>query len=766
MESIIVYNRICDLINVSKAFMKPKQKIKSLNYTLLRKKIPLSTFDFETTDELEALNKFLGQERALQAVKFGIGVNSQGYNMYAMGPSGIGKRSLIRSVLKEHAATRAIPSDWCYIHNFKLPSKPIALELPPGIGPSLQDDMKMLVEELSNSILAVFESDEYNNSMAKINQEFNRKRRQKDTKNINTKLIPRLYKERHKKEKSLQCDLTRIVVEPIINKVKKKYPDLKNVTDYLSSVQEDVISHVNDFIKMDEVTNTLYFDMESPLLINYQVNLLVNNKDLAGAPIIFEDNPSYSNLICRIEHSALNGVLTTNFTLIKPGSLHRANGGYLVIEARKLKKYHDAWDGLKRALYTREIKIDSPEDLSDQAKPISLEPESIPLNVKIILLGERYIYFTLTNHDPDFNELFKVTIDFDEAIDRNKKNIELYARLIATIVQKEKLRTFHRDAVSAIIEHSSRIAEDNEKLSMHIRSLNNLVIEADYWAGIKGNQMVRIGDVQEALTSQIHRMDRTRELYYEDIYRNFIIIHTEGSVVGQVNALSVVRSGKFSYGHPTRITAVVRVGKGQIIDIQREIKMAGPSFSKAGFIISNFIASRYSHDHPLSLFASFSFEQMYAHIDGDSASVAEVCALLSALANVPIKQSIAVTGSMDQYGRVQAIGGVNEKIEGYFDICKFKGLDGSQSVIIPAVNIKNLMLREDIVDAVRKKLFYIYVIDYIDDAIKLLTGMTAGPKINGKYNKNTFNYKVEKKLLEFSERGKSERLKLKKNQMD
>lgn len=744
--------------------MKPKQKIKSLSYTLLRKKIPHSNFDFETTDELEALNEFLGQERALEAVKFGIGVQSQGYNMYAMGPSGIGKRSLINTVLELHAANKPVPSDWCYIHNFKLPMKPTALQLPAGKGLSLQHDMKLLVDELSNSILAIFESDEYNNNMAKISQEFNRKRRKngvkQNRKNIKTKIIPRLYKERHKKEKALQCELTKTVVEPLINKLKRKYADLENVNNYLMAVQEDIITHVNDFIKTDELTNTLYFDLECPLLINYQVNLLVNNKDLTGAPIIFEDNPSYSNLICRVEHSAQNGILTTNFTLIKAGSLHRANGGYLLIEARKLRKHHDAWDGIKRALYTKEIKIDSPEDLSEQAKPISLEPEAIPLNVKVILLGERHIYFTLTNHDPDFNQLFKVTIDFDEIIDRNKTNIKLYARLIATTVHREKLRPFNKHAIAGIIEYSSRIAEDNEKLSTHIRSLNNLIIESDYWAGTKGHKIVGLEDVQSALLSQVHRTDRTRKLYYEDIYRHFVIIKTQGLSIGQVNALSVIRSGKFSYGHPTRITAVVRMGKGRIIDIQREIKMAGPSYSKGGLIISNFIASRYNTEHSLSLFASFAFEQLYAHLDGDSASIAEVCALLSALSKVPIKQSLAVTGSMDQHGNVQAIGAVNEKIEGYFDICKFRDLDGSQGVIIPAVNVKNLMLREDVVEAVKKKKFTIYAINTIDDAILLLTGTISGKKINGKYTKNSINAKVEKRLLEFSKNYRLERMKL------
>jgi predicted ATP-dependent protease len=347
-------------------------------------------------------------------------------------------------------------------------------------------------------------------------------------------------------------------------------------------------------------------------------------------------------------------------------------------------------------------------------------------------------------------------------INRSNKNIKLYARLIATTVQREKLRVFNKHAVGEIIEYSSRIADDNEKLSTHIRSLNNLIIESDYWAGINGHKIVDVRDVQQALSAQVHRMDRTRELYYDDIYRLFVIIKTAGHSVGQVNALSVIRLGKFSYGHPTRITAVARMGKGHIIDIQREVKMAGPSYSKGGLIISNFISSRYNNNHSLSLYASFSFEQIYGRLDGDSASIAEVCALLSALSYVPIKQSLAVTGSMDQHGNVQSIGAVNQKIEGYFDVCKLRGLDGSQGVIIPAVNVNNLMLREDVVDAVKKKKFTVYMMNTIDEAILLLTGVSAGRKVNGKYQKNSVNDKVEKRLLEFGENYRLERKNLKK----
>ncbi|MDA8561882.1 AAA family ATPase, partial [Gammaproteobacteria bacterium] len=483
---------------------------------------------------------------------------------------------------------------------------------------------------------------------------------------------------------------------------------------------------------------------------NYKINLIVNNENLKGAPIIFEDNPTYSNLICSIEHDNEQGLLKTNFNLIKSGSLHKANGGYLVINAKKIKKNKDAWEALKLALFNEEINIEVPEYSSEQAKPVSLEPYPIKLKVKIILIGERYVLKSLANTDHDFGELFKVCVDFDDTIHRNKSNIILYSKMIANIINKLSLKPFNCHAIAELIEFSSRTAEDKEKLSTHISLLKNLIIESDYFANLKKSKIVKKEHVDDAHNYQIERVNRIRDLYYEDICRDFVVIKTKGKIVGQINGLSVVTTHKLSYGHPSRITAIVRAGRNNIVDIQRKIKLAGPSFVKGGIIISNFIAGRYDIGNTLSLFASFSFEQMYDEIDGDSASIAEVCALLSALSECPIRQDLAVTGSMDQYGRVQAVGGINEKIEGFYDICKLKGFNGSQGVIIPSVNIKNLMLREDIVNAVQKKIFFIYKITTIDEAIELLTGYVSGIKINGKFTKNSINEKVENKLISFN----------------
>lgn len=730
------------------------KNIKPLDYKILKKKLNISQLDFVTTDKIKSLNEFIGQERALEALGFGIGIKSKGYNLYAMGPSGIGKRSLVTTVLQEHASKIPVPSDWCYIYNFDVPEKPIALKLPAGMGNTLQHDMKTLIEEISSDILTVFESDEYCSEIKKINDYFNSRRKKiRKKKHINLKRnkIPPLYKERHEKEKTLQLKLIATLISPLINKFKKKYIKSPDVVNYLSAVQKDIIEHVNDFVKYDEKTNLLTLSLENPALIKYKVNVLVDNSKLKGAPIIFENTPCYSNLICRVEHTSDMGLLITNFTLIRAGSLHLANGGYLIIEARKIRKNKEVWEALKSALYSNKIKIEPIQHLSNTVNPVSLEPISIPLNVKVILLGSRNTYYELCQHDPDFTELFKVPVDFDEQIDRNKKNIHLYSRLIATIVRREKLFPFHVSAVAAILDHSSRLAEDVEKLSTHIRNIEDLILESHYWASLSNKKLVQATDVKRAISAQIHRMDRARELYYEDINRNYIIIRTIGKLIGQVNCLSVRKVGNFSYGHPTRVTARVRLGNGKIIDIQREIKMAGPMHSKAGMIISNFLASRFNPNQLFALSASLSFEQIYCWTDGDSASVGELCALLSALAEVPILQSLAVTGSIDQYGEVQAIGGINEKIEGFYDICKAKGLNGKQGVLIPEVNINNLMLREDILDAVRMKKFFIYSITTLDQAISLLTGLPAGTRNkNGFFTKNSIYFRIEKRLQKFS----------------
>jgi len=729
------------------------KKLKPLEYQLLRQKLDTTELDFKTTKKIKTLNGFIGQERALDALNFGINIDKKGYNLYAMGPAGIGKHSFITIILKDHVTQLPTPPDWCYIYNFDDPEKPVALQLPAGKGIILQQDMKLLVEELGQTIVSVFESDEYRIGIKKINEYFKIKRakKRKTTKKSPQEKIPYLYKERHEKEKSLEVKLLTIMIDPIFNKIKKKYAKFNDILTYLEKVKLHFIENASNYLVEDGKTRLLDFPLDNSDLVKYKINLIVDNSQLKGAPVIFEETPHYSNLISRVEHTTRQGVLVTNFNLIRSGSLHRANGGYLIIESRKIIKNRDAWEALKSAIYSQKIKIEPTPQIANSIKAVSLEPEPIPLNVKIILIGDRSTYYFLCQQDHDFAKLFKVPVDFDEQILRSHKNILLYARLIASIANEENLRPFHISAVGEIIDYSTRLAEDTEKLSTYFRVIKDLTLEADYWAGIKNKKTVEAADVKKAIQAQHHRMDRTRQLYYENISRNFIIINTEKKVVGQINCLSVRKVGNFSYGHPTRVTARVRAGKGKLFDIQREINLAGPMHSKAGLIISNFLASRFNAEQLFSLAASISFEQIYCWTDGDSASVGELCALLSALAEVPIKQSLAITGSIDQYGNVQAIGGVNEKIEGFFDICCAKGLTGDQGVLIPAVNIKNLMLREDVVQAAKQKQFFIYSIHTIDEAIQLLTGKSVGePDKNGHYTKDSLYFKVEKRLQQFA----------------
>ncbi len=731
------------------------RKEKPLDPKLLRIEIKTNQFNFKNTKTLKPLNDFVGQTRAIKALLFGVAIQSQGYNLYAMGPTGIGKRSLINTILADHAKRIPVPSDWCYIHNFSDPDQPIALSLPAGMGVKFQKDMTSFLNELGYAIITVLESDDYRAKIKRINDYFESKRHAQvaKQKHVDIDKTPSLYKAQHLKEVSLQAHALAVVLKPYMRRLKKKYIKYRTILYYLRSAFKDAIENANEYVYQDPKTRIYSYIADHPNLTKYKVNLLVNHSKAKGAPVIFEDSPTYSNLVSRVEHITKDGLMETNFSLIKAGSLHLANGGYLIIEARKLRKNSDAWEALKSALYSQRIKIKVPD--SNSVKSVSLKPMSIPLDLKIILIGDRNTYYSLSQKDPDFSKLFKVPVDFDEQMPRNKKNIQLYARLVATIVAHKDLLPFEAAAVAAVISHCSRLAEDVEKLSTYFSEIEDVIVESHYWANVENKKMVGAMDVQAALDARCQRMDRSQLLYYEDIARHFIIIKTSGSAIGQVNCLSVRRVGNYSYGHPTRVTARVRLGKGELIDIQREIKLAGPLHTKAGLIISNFLASRFNDNQPFSLHASLAFEQLYCWTDGDSASVGELCALLSAIGQIPILQALAVTGSIDQNGVVQAVGGVNEKIEGFFDVCSTKGLTGKQGVLIPKVNVKSLMLREDVQRAAMNGKFHIYAMNTIDDAIAILTGHEAGERNNqGEFPVDSIYYAIERKLKKLSTKQK------------
>ncbi len=785
-----------------------------LDPQLLHRSCEPAQFQFQTTADLEDLAEIVGQARAMDALRFGATIRHEGYNLFVLGPSGMGKRSAVGQFLEKKASEERQPDDWCYINNFTQPHRPRALRLPSGRGVELREDMDELVDYLRGAIPALFESDEYRAKVAVIQEESQKQQEQmlkelaaeaekqeialvrtaegftlapmrnneviapeeyeklpkEESERIEALIaqlqerlekilsqMPRWRRERSERIKQFNKEIALSAVEHVIDELRTGYAELPEVLNYLDDVQEDMVEHVDDFRRKEETGNisgVTIFHQHS--FHRYEVNALVTNGEKSGAPIISEDNPTYGNLIGRVEHVAQLGALVTDFTLIKPGALHRANGGYLLLDVRKVLLQPFAWEGLKRALQSREILIESLGQMYSLISTVSLEPEPIPLTAKIVLFGDRLFYYLLQEHDPEFGELFKVAADFEERIERNADTLLLYARLIATLSRKETLLPFGREAVARVIEHGARLAGDSERLSMHMCSVADLLRESDYWAREAKHEVVTAIDVQQAIDAQIGRQNRLKDRLHEEILRHTLMIDTQGAVVGQVNGLSVIELGDFVFAQPIRITATTRFGDGKLINIEREVKLSGAIHSKGVLILSSFLASQYARDQPLALSASLVFEQSYTRVEGDSASVAELCALLSNLADIPIKQSLAITGSVNQFGHVQAIGAVNEKIEGFFDICAARGLNGEQGVLIPASNIKHLMLRRDVVAAAKNGQFHIYAIETVDQAICLLTGLQAGaPDADGQFPEESINRKVAARLNRLTEISKS-----------
>lgn len=766
-------------------------------------------FTFETTAELEDLAEIIGQMRAMDAVQFGAGVQHDGYNLFVLGPSGMGKRSMVRQILEKKAKNEQGHADWCYVNNFAEPHKPIAIKLPSGRGIELRQAMKQLVDYLRTAVPGLFESEEYQAKAQAIQEEFSKQQEkafhelgeearkqqiallrtpggfaftpakgeevmppdeyqrlpEKKRKQIEEAIsdlqdrlekilrsVPQSRKELSERIKQLHREIMLSAVGHMIDEIRASYADLPDVLAYLDAVQQDMVEHVDDFRKPEAAAEAQEMIVSPDQIFpQYQVNVLVSNGKQAGAPIVSEDNPTYTNLIGRVEHIAQFGALVTNFTLIKPGALHRANNGYLLLDVLKVLVQPFSWEGLKRALKTHEIRIESLGQIYSLVSTVSLEPQPIPLDVKIVLFGDRLFYYLLQQYDPEFGELFKVAADFEEEIERNPDNHFLYARIIATLVRKEGLLQFDRSAVARVIEHSARLVGDSEKLSAHMRSVADLLRESDYWARDAGREVVNTADVQRAIDMQIRRQDRLRDRLHEEILRGTLLIDTAGAVPGQVNGLSVLQLGSFAFAQPTRITANVRLGEGEFVNIEREAKLSGSIHSKGVLIMSSFLASRYAGAQPLALSASLVFEQSYGMVDGDSASMAELCAILSRLANAPVKQSLSMTGSVNQFGQAQAIGGVNEKIEGFFDICNARGLNGEQGVLIPTANVKHLMLRHDVVEAVRAGKFRVYAYEDVDQALSLLTGVTAGQAdASGAWPADSINGRVAARLAELT----------------
>ena len=774
-------------------------------------------FTFATTDELPDLTGFIGQDRAISALRFGVSIDRHGYNIFALGPIGSGKSTLVHTFAGARAAEEPPPSDWVYVNNFDEPYRPTAIELPAGMGRQLRDDMSRLVEDLRRSLSSAFESEEYQARRQTLEAEFQERQQEslqglqeqakergltllrtqgglvfapmhdgnvlepeeyqklpeEERKRIEAEVevmqeqlqkmlyqVPRWEREFRKRLVELNQGVSGFVLDDLLDDLHLKYAELPAVLAYLAAVKSNVGKNLLEFLggaKEDgNQEPTLADSMRANAVMrSYQVNLLVDASNAVGAPVVYESNPSYLNLVGRIEQMAQMGALVTDFTLIKPGMLHRANGGYLILDAAKVLTSPYAWEGLKRALQFKEIRIESPSQMLSFTSTVSLEPASIPLDVKVILMGDRQLYYLLAAYDPEFSELFKVAADFDDELVRNDETQQLYAQLIATIARKESLRPLDRTAVALVIEFSGRLVADSQRLTARMQNVVDLLEEADHWAAQDAAAVVTEAHVQQAIAAQVYRSNRVQQRLREQILRETIMIDTSGAVVGQINGLAVVGMGNYAFGSISRITATVRQGKGEVVDIEREVEMGGPTHTKGVLILASFLRARYATQKALSLGASLVFEQSYGGVDGDSASSTELYVLLSAIARVPIKQSLAVTGSVNQLGQVQAIGGVNEKIEGFFDLCAARGLTGDQGVLIPAANVKHLMLRHDVVEAARAGQFHIYPVETIDQGIELLTGVPAGEATqdadgNDLYPPDSINGLVVKRLAEFA----------------
>ncbi|MBW6392040.1 AAA family ATPase [Halomonas sp. Y3S6] len=778
--------------------------VKALDVTQVYRACPEEAFDFDVTSELESLDMLSGHARARDALDFGTSMRSDGFNLYVLGHPGHGKHQLVGRFLAERSREEPTPPDIAYRYNFDDHTQPLHLLLPTGMGRVLRADLEQLTEELRSAIPAVFEGDEYQNRLQELKQAMGERQRDaieavrrearehdilllstpngftfapageddrmmppeeyekldKDDREriegtvqvLQKKLakairhMPRLAKQLREQISTLNGEMLQAVIDAPLAELEERYADHGGVLDHLRALREAMLLHVDSFIA-DEP------EMPPEAIFNrFQINLLVDHTGCEGAPVVYLDLPTHQHLVGRIEHHVHNGTLLTDYSLIRAGGLHRANGGYLVVDVRAMLMHAGAWETLKRVLRAGEIRTESLEQAYGLISTTTLEPEPIPLDLKVVLLGERLFYYLLCEHDPDFLELFKVQADLEDELDRNHGNQPLYARMVATLARESALRPLDRSGVAAVIERASRLADDQGKLTARHRALSDLLEEADHWAERADAKVISRTHVEKAVAQQLWRASRIHERSHEAIARGTVAIQLEGVVVGQVNGLSVMSLGDYAFGQPTRITATARPGPGQVVDIEREARLGGRIHSKAVMILSRCLASRFAPDTPLSLSASLAFEQSYGGIEGDSASVAEACVLISAIAGVGIDQRLAVTGSIDQHGRVQAVGGVNEKIEGFFDICQARGGVQGHGVLLPATNVEHLMLKREVRDAIAAGDFRVYAIEQLDQALELLTGLPPGERDEeGRYPAGSLNGRVVERLEAFQQ---------------
>ncbi|BCA80352.1 AAA family ATPase [Desulfuromonas sp. AOP6] len=769
-------------------------------------------FEFTTTRDISCLEGTIGQDRALTAIEFGLGISDGGFNIFILGEPGTGRSSTIKKMLKTRAADESVPDDWCYLYDFVDGAGPTHLRLPAGEGKELQKDVDSLVSRLAEEIPKIFESKEYEqhkNRLVAESQERHKKLFQTLEEKVNKEgfilqrtvsglvLVPtqdghpisqQEYEELSEKDREglekkgevlqeqlnevmrrvreiekklraateqMEKDVLMAAIGHLFDELEEKYGKYEKVREHFAHCKKDILEHIEAFrpsqgpqIMLPGMKGN---DQES-VIERYRVNLFVDNSEQKGSPVVYEANPTYFNLFGRIEHIIHMGNASTNFTMVKAGAIHRANGGYLILDCREVLINLFSYEALKRCIRNKEVKI---EDLMEQYRlisTVSLKPQPIPLDCKIILIGTPMLYYLLYQLDPDFRKLFKVKADFDRMMKNTWENVQQYASFVATHCRDEKLLPFKPAGVARLVEYSARLIEDQNRLSSRFIDLADILREASFYAGQQGSPTVDGSHVQLAVDAKVYRSNKTEERLQEFIEDGTILVDTEGEVVGQVNGLSVYLLGDYSFGKPSRLTVRTYLGKGGVVNIEREVKLSGPIHDKGVLILTGFFGDRFAQDKPLSFAASIGFEQSYAGVEGDSASSAELYGLLSSLSRLPIRQGIAVTGSVNQRGQIQPIGGVNEKIEGFFAVCKAKGLTGEQGVVIPVQNRKNLMLHEEVINAVSEGEFNIWSVSTIDEGIEILTGVPAGElQEDGSWLEGTVNYLVDKRLRDMAE---------------
>ncbi|MFW6134121.1 MAG: Lon protease family protein [Elusimicrobiota bacterium] len=777
----------------------------------LRKSCNPDIFKFETTEEIEEEKALIGQERAVHSIDFGLNMKGNGYNIYVSGIPGTGRNTTILRKVKEIAKNEPAPEDICYLHNFENPDEPKALKLPSGVGFQLHKDTQDLIEELEEEMHKAFTGKEYEEKkkeviedtkseserltseleeyaqskgftiqqtltgltviplkdgkpMKKKDYEKLSDQEKKDLEERQKEIYDKIYsysrkvkgiqKKTRKQIEELDKKIAMYVIGHLIDDLKEKYDEYEIVVDHLDRIVDDILNNLDQF-KKEEQSGQLSFMQarasKKNILNKYKVNLLVEHNKSEGAPVVVEQNPTYHNLIGKTEYKAQFGFLSTDFNMIKPGAVHKANGGYLILQAMDILKDYYAWEALKKIIDNKEVKIESLRERFGLVSTETLKPEPVSVDLKIIIIGNPVIYHLLYIYDEEFKKLFKVKADFDTTMRKNEDLVHKYARFIAEKTKKEKLLPFENHAVAEIVDYSSRISDHKRKLTARFIEIADIIRESDYWAKKEDSEKVARKHVKKALDEKIYRSNLIEDKIRELIEENTLFVDTDGEKEGQINGLSVVSLGDYMFGRPSRITARTYVGKKGVINIEREAKMSGKIHSKGVMILGGYMGDKYGQDKPLTFSASICFEQSYSGVDGDSASSTELYSILSSLSEVPLRQDIAVTGSLNQKGEIQPVGGINQKIEGFFKVCKIKGITGKQGVIIPKENVKHLMLSDEVIESVKQEKFHIYPIEHVDQGIEILTGVKAGQrKEDGTFPKDTINYRVDNKLKRFS----------------